>query len=317
MSNVFTGTSALSNIVQEAFDRTAYFAFRAELYFDQVATVRATNQAMPGTPVTFTKYADLSEAATPLSETVDPDSVALSTSQVQVVLEEYGNVVLTTAKVRALSFLDVDMDAANIIGYNAGISTDTIAREALSIGTNVVYGAGGTTAPSSRVTVEAEDTLNGDNIRSVVAQLRTANVPTLGAGMYVAMIHPNVSFDFRSATGPNNFRDPHIYVDTANIYNGEIGAFEGVRFIETGRAKKFVGAGASDIDVYSTHVVGFQALAKAVSNGAGYGETPVIVRGPVTDKLERFQPMGWKHLVGYKVFREESVRRIESSSSLG
>jgi N4-gp56 family major capsid protein len=132
MSNVFTDTSALSNIVQEAFDRTAYFALRAELYFDQVATVRATNQAMPGSPVTFTKYADLSEAATPLSETVDPNAVALSTSQVQVILEEYGNAVLTTAKVRALAFLDVDMDAANIIGYNAGISTDTIAREALA-----------------------------------------------------------------------------------------------------------------------------------------------------------------------------------------
>jgi N4-gp56 family major capsid protein len=317
MSNVFTDTSALSNIVQEAFDRTAYFALRAELYFDQVATVRATNQAMPGSPVTFTKYADLSEAATPLSETVDPNAVALSTSQVQVILEEYGNAVLTTAKVRALAFLDVDMDAANIIGYNAGISTDTIAREALALGVNVNYGAGGTSAPNSRGSVEAEDTLNGDNIRQVVAQLRTANVPTLGAGMYVGMIHPNVSYDFRSATGPANWRDPHIYVDTANIYNGEIGAYEGVRFLETPRTKVYTGSGSGAINVYATHVVGFQALAKAVSNAGGYSENPVIVRGPVTDKLERFQPMGWKHLVGYKVFREESVRRIESSSSLG
>jgi N4-gp56 family major capsid protein len=317
MSNVFTDTSALSNIVQEAFDRTAYFALRAELYFDQVATVRATNQAMPGSPVTFTKYADLSEAATPLSETVDPNAVALSTSQVQVILEEYGNAVLTTAKVRALAFLDVDMDAANIIGYNAGISTDTIAREALAAGVNVAYGAGGTTLPGSRGAVEAEDTFVGNNVRQIVAQLRTANVPTLGAGMYVGMIHPNVSYDFRSATGPANWRDPHIYVDTANIYNGEIGAYEGVRFLETPRTKIYTSSGAGGINVYATHIVGFQALAKAVSNAGGYGENPVIVRGPVTDKLERFQPMGWKHLVGYKVFREESVRRVESSSSLG
>jgi N4-gp56 family major capsid protein len=317
MSNVFTDTSALSNIVQEAFDRTAYFALRAELYFDQVATVRATNQAMPGSPVTFTKYADLSEASSPLSETVDPNAVALSTSQVQVILQEYGNAVLTTAKLRALAFLDVDMDAANIIGYNAGISTDTIAREALALGTNVAYGQGGTTTPGSRGAVEAEDTFVGNNVRQVVAQLRTANVPTLGAGMYVGMIHPNVSYDFRSATGPSNWRDPHIYVDTENIYNGEIGAYEGVRFLETPRTKIYTGSGSGAINVYATHVVGFQALAKAVSNAGGYGETPVIVRGPVTDKLERFQPMGWKHLVGYKVFREESVRRIESSSSLG
>jgi N4-gp56 family major capsid protein len=317
MSNVFTDTTALSNIVQEAFDRTAYFALRAELYFDQVATVRATNQAMPGSPVTFTKYADLTEASSPLTETVDPNAVALSTSQVQVILQEYGNAVLTTAKVRALAFLDVDMDAANIVGYNAGISIDTVAREALAAGTNVAYGAGGTTRPGSRGAVEAEDTFVGNNVREVVAQLRTANVPTLGAGMYVGMMHPNVSYDFRSATGPANWRDPHIYVDTANIYNGEIGAYEGVRFIETPRTKIYTGSGSGAINVYATHIVGFQALAKAVANAGGYSENPVIVRGPVTDKLERFQPIGWKHLVGYKVFREESVRRVESSSSLG
>lgn len=312
MSDVFTTTSSMSNIVREAFDRTAYFALRAELYFDQVSSVRATNQAMPGTPVTFTKYADLSEATTPLSETADPAAVGLATSQVQVNLVEYGNVVVTTAKLRALNFLDVDMDAANIVGYNAGISVDTIAREAMSVGTNVVYAAG-TTAPASRAQVEAEDKLNGDAVRKVVAQLRTANVPTLGAGMYVGMIHPNVSYDFRSATGAQNWRDPHIYVDTQNIYTGEIGAYEGVRFIETPRTKIFTASGSGGINVYATHIVGFQALAKAVANAGGYGEQPMIVRGPVTDKLERLQPIGWKHLVGYKIFREESVRRIESS----
>jgi N4-gp56 family major capsid protein len=102
--------------------------------------------------------------------------------------------------------------------------------------------------------IEAEDTLNGDNVRQMVAQLRTANVPTLGAGMYVGMIHPNVSYDFRSATGPANWRDPHIYVDTANIYNGEIGAYEGVRFLETPRTKIYTSSGAGAINVYATHM---------------------------------------------------------------
>lgn len=317
MSDVFTTTSSISDIVQEAFDRTAYFALRPELYFDQLSTVRATRQAMPGETVTFTKYADLSEAVTPLSETVDPFAVGLSETQVSVTLSEYGNVVVTTAKLRALSFLDVDMDAANVVGFNAGVSVDTLAREAMSVGTNVVYAAGANSTPVSRGQIEVEDTLDGSDVRKVVAQLRTANVPTLGAGMYVGMIHPNVSYDFRTAQGASNWRDPHIYVDTQNIYQGEIGAWEGVRFIETPRAKIWTGSGSGSINVYATHVVGFQALAKAVANTAGYGEQPMIVRGPVTDKLERLQPIGWKHLVGYKIFREESVRRIESSSSLG
>jgi N4-gp56 family major capsid protein len=315
MSDVYTGTGQLLSD-QEAFNRLAYFALRPELYFDQVASVRPSEQAMPGAPVTFTIYSDLAEATTVLGESTDVFAVAMSDSHVQVQLAEYGNAVLTTAKIRALSFLNVDSDAANLVGFNAGVSTDTIAREALAIGQNVVYATGGTTDPTSRGSIEAEDTLVGADIRKVVAQLRTANVPTLG-GSYVGMIHPNVSYDFRAATGAANWRDPHVYSDPAGIYNGEIGMFEGVRFIETPRTKVWTGSGSGSINVYATHIVGFQALAKAHAIQDGYGPDPQIVMGPVTDKLERFRPVGWKHLVGYKVFREASVRRIESSSGLG
>jgi N4-gp56 family major capsid protein len=106
------------------------------------------------------------------------------------------------------------------------------------------------------------------------------------------------------------------------IYNGEIGAFEGVRFIETPRAKVFTDASdgsgsAGDIDVYCTHIMGRQALAKAHSIVDGNGPVPKIVRGPIVDTLERFQPVGWYWLGGYGRFREASLRRIESSSSIG
>jgi len=315
MPDVYTGTSALLSD-QEAFNRLAYFALRPELYFDQVASVKPSEAAMPGSPITFTIYSDLSEATTELAEASDVEAVAMSDAHVQVTLKEYGNAVLTTAKVRALSFLDVDADAANIVGFNAGVSVDTLAREALSIGTNVVYATGGSTDPTTRGSVEAEDVLAAADIRKVTAQLRTANVATVG-GFYVAMIHPNVSYDFRSATGAANWRDPHVYSDPQGIYTGEIGAFEGVRFIETPRCKVWTGSGSGSIAVYATHVVGFQALAKGFANQDGYGPDPQMVMGPVTDKLQRFRPCGWKHLVGYKVFREAAVRRIESSSSLG
>jgi hypothetical protein len=42
-----------------------------------------------------------------------------------------------------------------------------------------------------------------------------------------------------------------------------------------------------------------------------------MVYGEVTDVLKRFQPVGWKHFVGYGVFRQEALRRIESASSIG
>jgi hypothetical protein len=105
-------------------------------------------------------------------------------------------------------------------------------------GSNVVYGGGGATDPTSRTTVAAEDTIEANDIRKVTAQLRGDNVPTFN-GLYMGYIHPDVSYDLRSETGAAAWRDPHVYVDTDMIYNGEIGAFEGVRFIETPRAKVF------------------------------------------------------------------------------
>jgi hypothetical protein len=63
--------------------------------------------------------------------------------------------------------------------------------------------------------------------------------------------------------------------------------------------------------------MGRQALAKAHSIVDGNGPVPKIVRGPIVDTLERFQPVGWYWLGGYGRFREASLRRVESSSSIG
>ena len=316
----YTQQSSLS-VDQQAFDRIAYFALRSELLFDAVADVQPTNQAMPGSSVTFTIFNDLAAATSTLTETSDVTAVAMSDSQVSVTLNEYGNAVLTTAKLRGTSFLDVDTVAANVVGYNAGISIDSVVRGVLEAGSNVNYATGGSTTPTSRATIQVEDVLAADDIRKVTAELRGDNVPTFN-GLYMGYIHPDVSYDLRSETGAAAWRDPHVYVDTDMIYNGEIGAFEGVRFIETPRAPLFADAGdgaggAGTIDVYGTLVMGRQALAKAHSITDGNGPNPSIVRGPVVDTLERFQPIGWYWLGGYGRFREASLRRIESSSSIG
>jgi N4-gp56 family major capsid protein len=315
-----TQASSLS-VDQAAYDRLAYFALRSELLYDQAADVQATNQAMPGSSVIFTIFADLAAATSTLSETADLTPETMSDSQVTVTLAEYGNTVNTTAKLRGTSFLDVDATAANLIGYNAGISIDTVVQEILAAGSNVAYGGGGSSDPSSRVTVAAEDIIEANDIRKQTAALRGANVATFN-GYYMGYIHPDVSYDLRRETGNASWNAPHVAVDTANIYNGEIGTFESVRFIETPRAKVFANASngtstTGTIDVYCTHIMGRQALAKAYSQIDGNGAFAKVVRGPVVDSLMRFNPIGWYWLGGYGRFREASLRRIESSSSIG
>lgn len=317
MPDLYTTTASLG-IEQAAYDRLAYFALRPELYFDMVADVKPTNQAMPGSSVIFTIISDLNVASTALDESVDVDAVALSDSQVTVTLVERGNATITTAKLRGTAFVEVDPIIANVVGYNAGISLDTIARDVLKAGTNVRYATGGTSTPTSRATVEADDTLTAHDVRRAVVDLEGANVGKIG-GFYAGWIHPDVALDLREETGAAAWRDPHTYSQPGEIWSGEIGEFEGVRFVKTPRAPVFADAGSSTTltDVYRTMFAGRQSFAKAWSNQDGNGPYPRVVAGPVTDKLRRFVPMGWYWLGGHSIFRQAALRAVESASSVG
>lgn len=311
-----TQASSLSTD-QVAFDQIAYFALRSEMLFDAAADVQPVAQSMPGSSVKFTIFSELADAISTLAETTDLTPSTMGDSQVEVTLAEYGNTINTTAKLRGTSFLDVDAVAANLIGYNAGSSLDTIVANVLKAATNVIYGGGGSTTPTSNATVQAEDIIEANDIRVATAQLRGSKAQSFN-GMYMAFIHPDVSYDLRRETGAASWRDPHNYNNIGPIYNGEIGAFEAVRFVETPRAPlDLTGGSASTVDLYQTIIMGRQSLAKAHSITDGNGAYPKVVRGPVVDSLMRFNPVGWYWLGGYGIFRQAAIRVINSSSSLG
>lgn len=312
MPDAMTTTASLDS-VQAAYDRLAYFALRPEMYMDGVADVKPTHQSMPGNSVKFTQYAELTEHSTSINESVDIDAVAMDDSQVTVTLAEYGNAINTTAKLRATSFLTVDTDAANLIGFDAGRTIDCVARDVLVAGSNVRYSGSG----SARNTVVPTATLTAANVRRSLADLRGNNVQAWSNGYYKSFIHPDVSYDLRGETGAAAWRDPHTYSEPGAIWTGAIGAFEGFEFVETPRAKVFSDAGSSTTltDVYVTLFLGRQAMAKAYTSM--YGAMPSVKMGPVVDKLMRFQPIGWYALLGYGRFREAALRRYESASSIG
>lgn len=320
MATAKTTTTSLTGVSKTAYDQLLYFQLRPQLYFDGVADVQPTRQSMPGASVVFTILNTLAIATTALTQSVDVTAVSLSDSQVTLTLAEYGNAVITTAKLRGTSFVDITPAVINILGFNAGVSIDSLARNVLTAGTYVQYSQGTTTSvPTARNGITKKCTIRGVDVRKATATLRTQNVPTVGPG-YMGYIHPNVSVDLRQETGAAGWRTPHNYSQPAEIWTGEIGMFEGVRFIETPRAKVFTTGGHTTTThvtpVYATLFLGRQALAKAHSIVDGNGPYPQARPGPITDKLRRFVPDGWYWLGAYGAFRQHSLLRNESSSSL-
>ena len=305
-----TQVSSVSTVTA-AYDQLARFALRPQLYFDAVADVRPEAQSHRGSSVVFPLWADMAAATTELTETSDVTSVALSDSTVTVTLREYGNVAQLTRKLEGTSYVNVVADAANIVGYNAGLSMDSIVRTVLSGGTNVTYGG----AATSTATITAAMVLTAHNIRETVADLRAAAVMPFGQH-YNFFVHPDVSVDLREETGAAGWVVPASYSDAQRIWNGEIGLFDGGRFIETPRAFIDTDGGVGNVDVYHVIAVGQQSLAKAYASSV-VGDQPSFIIGPIVDKLRRFRPMGWYWLGGYAIYRQAALRRIEVGSSLG
>lgn len=306
MAAPYSDTTALSNLVQTAYDQSVRLALRSTPLFRSVADTKVINQTQPGNTIVFNIHQDLAPATTPLNEVNDPTGVSLNnTTEVTVTLNEYGNFTVVTNALKNFN-LDQALDAnvANTIAYNLADSIDQVVANVLNAGTNVIIEDGTTDAITTDPETVVANTISAKDIRFAVAKLRGANVPTVDGQNYVAFIHPDVATDFRTETGESTWSAPHEYVDTKEIYAGEIGTYNGVRFIETSRAPKVDG-------VYSTFVLGKEALAEAVAQEFG-----VVVDGRIVDPLDRKMAIGWYGIAGWSLFRPEALWVIKTVSSL-
>ena len=242
MANAYTdtgstslgGTTGGAGLVQKAYDRLLEFALRSEPLLRSVADKRPARQAFPGSTVVLQRYVDLDQKTSTLSETVDPDAVALSTpTSVTITLNEYGNAVLVTRALELFSLADVDPAIANIIAYNLADSIDAVVSSTLVGGTNVLYGG----ARTSTATITASDTIDSADIRKAVAKLRANKAKARRGSYYWCGIHPEVSHDLRAESGNLGWNFVHAQSAPAvdNIWAGEIGDYEGAFFVESSR----------------------------------------------------------------------------------
>ncbi len=303
------GTAGSAGLVQKAYDKFIEFALRDEPLIRSVADKRPVSPTNNGNVVVLQKYADLANATTALTETSDIDGVTIATpTSVTITMQEFGNATTNTRALKLFSLTDVDPDIVTLMARNQADSIDALAMTALRGGSNVIYS--GSTATST-ATITAAATLSTANIGKAVAKLR-GNKASGKRGMdYWAGIHPDVAHDLMLEAGSAaGWVVPNAYgISQDRIWAGEIGRYKGAFFVESPRLYSATD-GASSAKVYRTIICGQQALAEAVA------EEPHTVIGPVTDKLNRFRPIGWYGVLGFARYREEALYRIESGSSI-
>ncbi len=269
-----------------------------------------------GKTIEFRKYSPLAKATTAITEGVTPDGNKLTVTAITATLAQYGDWIQMSDLLDLTAIDNNVVQATKLLGNQAGRTLDTVAREALAGGTNVIYapkvGTGGAlTDVTTRSGLDATAKIRVDLIFRAARQLKSMNADPIDDS-YVAIVHPDVAYDLMRS---EEWVEVHKYATPDNIYQGEIGKIGGVRFVESTEAKIWTGSGCpSGLAVYGTIVLGAHAYANTSVTGGGLQHI-VKQLGYGDDPLNQRSSCGWKATKVTKRLVEEYMVRIESCST--
>lgn len=313
--NSYTGekttTSAMTPTMKEYYDTELLENARQSQVFTQLGK----KQALPrkhGKTVEWRKFNTFDKAMTPLTEGVIPTGQTFGMTSVNVGIEQYGDYVTISDVLDTHAVDPIILGATEEMGAAAGATADTLVRNVLMTGTNVMYApAEDGTAAASRASLTAGHKLTPDVVHRAATILKKNKAPKFDGKWYVAVIHPSVAYDLTSS---DEWMEAHKYQATTEIFNGEIGQLRGVRFIESNEAP-IVSGGSGGALVYATLFFGKNAFGVIDPEGMGL-EMIVKDRSEVGGPLNQFSTVGYKFETGTKILYEERMLRVESGSSL-
>lgn len=191
-----------------------------------------------GKRVEFRKWNlfDANDAVEALQEGVTPTGQALSQSNVEVEVAQYGAYVEVSDLLDMTGYDQVIAESAELLGEQLGTVVEWVTRDAMNSGTNVQY-ANGKTARSA---INADDKLTVSEIRRAVRTLKKAKARPFGEEgrkpHFICICSPEATFDLQSDP---LWQDVSKYSCAEQIYSGEIGRLFGVVFVESTEAKVF------------------------------------------------------------------------------
>jgi N4-gp56 family major capsid protein len=315
MANTFNDVLTNANMIGTIFSGITVKPLRPKYIFDDLCKERVW--AMTGTPKrgdalsfpVLSSYSANTAAMDPTTVTPTSDQRNTYTRRT-VTLEAYGrNSIVDLYEYEPESFLDnVVGDLVFNLSDQGMNSLNDLAKAAIDLnkysnetsgtlsGTYHYYGSQGTASSMGE--------LKAIDVRQIIADLKGDNVTPFADGFYMGVIHPLVATQLRAQTGNDAWRIPHAYAQPNEIWTGEIGEFEGVRWVANNQV---TGAGTGTISCY---VLGQEGCGKGIGKDLQVGTDPKL-----WGKFNNLLNMFWTALVGYKIIRREAIRIIETTNT--
>lgn len=313
-----TTTTQIPAEVNNFYDRTLLTRAVPLFIHTKFGQVRDIPRKAGTKTIKFRRYTNLSPATTPLTEGITPAGSQLSSTEITALTAQYGDYVTITDVLDYTSQDPVLMETAELLGDQAGDTLDQLARDILVAGTGVTYATG-----TTRVEQAAANKISATLVRQVVRTMKGNKArrmtkmvnPDTGYATapvnncYIAICNQNTTFDLKSDSA---FLPVEKYANKAKVMDGEVGALDEVRFIETPNAKVFVGEGAAGVDVYGTLFLAMDAYGiSRISGEALKNIVKPIGSSGTADALDQRGTSGWKGTFVTKILNDDFIHRLE------
>lgn len=304
MANAYTsavangsGYTPLTQTILDVYSKEIEFYAQPVMRFEQFAVKKTDLSAAPGLKIKMTTYNNLTPGGA-LTEGVAIATQALSTTQKEISVKEYGNAIAVTELLLQASFDDVMATGAKLLGMDYAKTMDTVLRDTVLGCTQVVYAGGA----ASDKALAADDLFSSAIIKDAVEVLATQNAGKYNNDYYVTFIHPHQA---RGIRDDSEFQNVTAY---GKQYAGEIGRIHDVIFIETTQMPALTKA-SDDSDLgftkYQAVMFGENAFGLAVA-------LPVEMRDGGIEDFGRVHKLAWYAIFGAGILWDPNIVRIET-----
>jgi N4-gp56 family major capsid protein len=237
-------------------------------------------------------YSDVATAGTTLVETSTMPETNFTITQGTMTITEYGNSVPYTGKLDDLSEHPVKEIINKVLKNDAKKAFDAAAHAQFNATPLRVVPTAGTATDSVVLTTNGTATatnnvaMGKDHVKAIVDLMKERNIPPYEADDYFSIAHPST---FRKLK--NDLEAVHQYVEPGfqMIMNGEIGRYEGTRFIEQTNIAK---AGFTNAKSNFAFFFGDDTVAEGVA-------CPEEIRGKIPTDYGRSKGVAWYYLGGF------------------
>ena len=287
-------TSILSNEVAVYYEKRFLERARAMLVHQEGGQLRGLD-GNAGKQVIFSP---LALATTGLSEGTNPTQVGLTATQVTATLVEYGNSVAVSRLLSTVDVDDRDKEKIDVVAQNMGETLDALVRNAMYAGGTALPGyTPGSTNFTPALTAQAV---------AVLKENKALMFP--GTFAWIGKIQPETEYDLIQSTV---WQNAAVYSNVAALYEGEVGALYGVRFLVTNQGYQVLGTPT----IISNFIHGREAFG-VYDNKLDAPKLYIVTGADSNNPAERFHVLSWAGQFVAQVLNAAWVINVATEASI-